>query len=104
MNVPEKIKIGGKTFTVEITDNISLGRAYYSAEIDYQALVIRVNPGKKEKMEADFLHELMHGIFDFLGYKDHDEKHIDELAQAMYMVIQDNPIVFERTFDNAKEG
>lgn len=46
-------------------------------------------------MEADFLHEMLHGIFDHLGYVNHDEKKIDELANALYMVIQDNPEVFE---------
>ena len=45
-------------------------------------------------MEADLLHEMMHGIFDFLGYKDHDEKQIDELANALHMIILDNPEIF----------
>lgn len=94
MKIPEKVKIGGKTYTVKITDNISLGRVGYSAEIDYAALEIRILPCAKEKMEADFLHEVMHGIFSFLGYGEHDEKHIDELAQSLYMVIQDNPDAF----------
>jgi len=94
MKIPEKVKVGGKTYTVKITDNISLGRVGYSAEIDYAALEIRILPCAKEKMEADFLHEVMHGIFSFLGYGEHDEKHIDELAQSLYMVIQDNPDAF----------
>lgn len=94
MKIPEKVKIGGKTYTVKITDNISLGRVGYSAEIDYLNLEIRIQPSAKEKMEADFLHEVMHGIFDFLGYKEHDEKHIDELAQSFYMIVQDNPEIF----------
>lgn len=49
-------------------------------------------------MEADFLHELVHGIFDHLGYTDHDEKKIDELANVLHMVIVDNPEIFE-TFE-----
>ena len=95
MNIPKKLKIGGKVYTVEITDNLFLGNANVSAEIMYNYLVIRVSPQAQGKMEADFLHELIHGIFDHLGYRDHDEKRVDELAQALYMVIVDNPDVFD---------
>lgn len=94
MKIPENIKIGGKTYAVEITDNLMLGRASYTAEVDYLNLKIRILPNAKEKMEADFLHEMTHAILDFLGYREHDEKHVDELAQSLYMVVQDNPEVF----------
>lgn len=94
MKIPENIKIGGKTYAVEITDNLMLGRASYTAEVDYLNLKIRILPNAKEKMEADFLHEMTHTIFDFLGYREHDEKHVDELAQSLYMVVQDNPEIF----------
>ncbi len=46
-------------------------------------------------MEGDFLHEMIHAIYDFLGYSEHDEKKIDELANALHMVIKDNPEMFE---------
>ena len=95
MNIPKKLKIGGKVYTVEITDKLFLGNANVSAEIMYNDLVIRVSPQAQGKMEADFLHELIHGILDHLGYRDHDEKRVDELAQALYMVIVDNPDVFD---------
>lgn len=94
MNIPEKIKIGGLTYTVEITDRLDLGVAHCSAEILYDDLVIRVTPQAKEKMEADFCHEIVHGILSMLGYKQHEEKRVEEFAQALYMVIQDNPEMF----------
>lgn len=94
MKIPNKVKIGGKVYDVEITDKLTLGSANYSGEIVYPDLVIRICPAAKGKMEADFLHELLHGIFDHLGYSEHDEKKIDELANALYMVIQDNPEMF----------
>lgn len=94
MKIPEKIKIGGKVYTVEITNKMDLGINNVSAEIIYGDLVIRVSPQAQGKMEADFLHEVTHGILEHLGYKDHDEKRVDELAQALYMVIQDNPEMF----------
>ena len=100
MKIPEKIKIGGKIYAVEITDKLDLGNVHYSGEIVYPDLVIRICPSAKGKMEVDFLHEMLHGIFSHLGYVDHDEKKIDELANALYMVIQDNPQMFERIDKN----
>lgn len=94
MKIPNKIKIGGKVYGVEITDRLNLGSVNYSGEISYTELAIRICPNAQAKMEADFLHEMFHGIMDFLGYNEHDEKKIDELANALYMVIQDNPEIF----------
>lgn len=94
MIIPKRIKIGGKIYAVEITDQFDFGKVNVSAEIIYTDLVIRVSPNARGKMEADFIHELVHGIMDHLGYKEHDEKRVDELAQALYMVIQDNPDMF----------
>ena len=93
MTIPQKVKIGGKVYDVERTDNLYNGTGY-SAEIDYNELKIRIRPSAQAKMEADFIHEVMHGIHDFLGYTEHDEKKIDELANALHMVITDNPGVF----------
>lgn len=94
MKIPDKIKIGGKTYTVEITNKMSLGISNVSAEILYSDLLIRVSPQAQSKMEADFLHEVIHAILDHQGYKEHDEKRVDEMAQSLYMVIQDNPEMF----------
>ena len=94
MNIPKKVKIGGKTYKVEITTNLDLGNSNVSAEIDYNELVIRVKPQAQQKMECDFIHELIHAIFDHLGYSEQDEKKVDELASALYMVIQDNSKMF----------
>ena len=96
MKIPQTIKIGGKIYDVEITDKLNLGNVNYSGEIDYINLVIRVCPSAEGKMQTDFIHEMLHGVFDHLGYVNHNEKKIDELANALYMVIQDNPQIFER--------
>lgn len=94
MKIPEKVKIGGKVYRVEITDKMDLGISNVSAEILYNKLLIRVSPQAQSKMEADFLHEVIHAILDHQGYKEHDEKRVDEMAQSLYMVIQDNPEMF----------
>lgn len=103
MRIPKKLKIGGKVYTVEITDRLTLGSANYSGEILYSDLIIRVCPAAKGKMEADFIHEAVHGLFAHLGYSDHDEKKVEELAGALYALIQDNPEMFkEEVTESAK--
>ncbi len=101
MNIPKTLKIGGKIYAVEITDKLTLGSANYSGEIMYCDLVIRICPAAKAKMEADFIHEMIHGIFNHLGYTDHDEKKVEELASALYAVIVDNPEMFKEVKENA---
>lgn len=97
MNIPQQLKVGGKVYRVEITDKLALGKVNVTAEIDYTELVIRVHPNARDKMEADFLHEVVHAILDHLGYKNHNEKKVDEMANALYMVIRDNPKVFGKS-------
>lgn len=97
MNIPQSVKIGGKVYRVEITDKLTLGKVNVTAEIDYTELVIRVHPNARGKMEADFWHELVHGILDHLGYRNHNEKKVDEMANALYMVIRDNPKMFGKS-------
>lgn len=99
MNIPDKIKIGGKIYKVEITDNLVLG-CDYSGECVGSDLIIRVRPNLAEgHKESVFIHEILHAIYDFLGYSKHDEKKIDELANTLHMVIQDNPNIFQKEED-----
>lgn len=95
MKIPDHLKIGGFNYKVEITDNISIGYQY-TGEIDYRKQIISLRPNSSESyMERTLIHEMCHAIYDFLGYDVHDEKKIDELANALHMVIKDNPEVFK---------
>lgn len=64
MTIPEKLKIGAKVYGVEITNKLDLGNVNYSGEISYTDLVIRICPNAQAKMEADFLHEMIHGMLE----------------------------------------
>lgn len=97
MKIPSKLKVGGKVYDVEQTMNLVTGNANSSAEIDYHDTVIRIVPHSQSKMETDFFHEMTHAMFDFMGYTDHDEEVIDKIANVLYMVVQDNPEIFERS-------
>ncbi|MDE6763710.1 MAG: hypothetical protein K2J73_08540 [Oscillospiraceae bacterium] len=77
MKIPEIIKIGGKLYTVEETDNLRLGSLNCTAECDYENI-----------------HEVVHSIADNLGYKQQDEQAVEAFAQALYAVIVGNQEVF----------
>ena len=94
MNIPKEIKIGGLIYTVEVTENITMG-ANYTGEIDYKTAAIRIRNMNNKVMQKSLWHELFHGIYDHLGYFEHDEKVIDELAGAIYAIIVDNPEMFK---------
>ena len=94
MRIPKKLKIGGMVYTVEITDNLNSGSNNSSAEISYRDLIIRVCPMARARMESSFLHEVIHGMADAMGFVEHDEKLVDALSQMLYQVIQDNPEMF----------
>ncbi len=94
MRITEKLKVGGKVYAVVVTNNLAGGRANRSAEIDYLAQEIRLTERTADGMRVDFFHEMIHAILDFLGYVEHDEKEVDELANTLYMVIADNPELF----------
>lgn len=94
MNIPKTLKIGGKTYDVTVTENITLGSGC-NGEILYNDLKINIRPMARANMEACLIHEIMHGIHANLGYIEHDEKQIEELAEALYAVFVDNPELLE---------
>jgi len=94
MIIPRSVKIGALTYKVNITENLVLG-CDYGGEILYDSLNINIRPMAPERMEQSFLHEVCHGIFDHLGYVEHDEKKIDELAGSLHELIVANPEMFE---------
>lgn len=96
MNITDKVKIGAKIYSVSKTDDLKLGIMNCSAEIDYKELEIRISESSQAKMEADFIHEIIHAIYDNLGYTEHDEKQISELANALHALICDNPKIFSK--------
>lgn len=96
MKIPDKIKIGGKVYSIVITDNLRLGSLNCTGECDYEQLKIRLTTDTCEnKKQADFIHEVIHAVADNLGYKNQNEQEIEAFAQALYAVIQDNPEMFK---------
>lgn len=104
MNIPEKVKVGGKTYTVEITDKLYMGRQGYNGEILTDECVIRIAPGRTDDdMKAVFLHELTHALGYFMGYNNHDEEKVERIAEAILMLIKDNPNIFASEVEKKEE-
>lgn len=89
MNFPNKIKIGGLVYTVEVTENMCSDHA---AEIDYNRQILKVRPDyHPQKTWQSLWHEIIHGILSNLGYFDHNEKQVDEMACSLWSLFVDNP-------------
>lgn len=93
MNIPDKIKVGGKVYTVTVTNRLDMGPDY-SAEILYSQQEINLRPAAPEAQEASLLHELFHAMLAHLGYQEHDEKLVEGLANTLHMIAKDNPGLF----------
>ena len=93
MKIPESVKVGGLRYVVSVTPHLALGDNY-NAETCFRDLRINVRPMQEEVMKRTFLHEVVHAIYDNLGYRIHDEKEVDEMAGALYALIIDNPEMF----------
>lgn len=97
MTIPKSVKVGGKTYKVEITDRLDLGAANCAGEILYDKLIIRILPNPGQMMHYVLLHEIVYAMLQNHGYRDHDEQKVDELANALHALIVDNPEMFERS-------
>lgn len=87
IRIPETIKVGGLTYTVEIVDE--LDRA--CADTNYGKQRIRVEKANPKFMQQAFLHELFHTINgEFL------EEKVEFLAMSLFQILQDNPQLFKK--------
>jgi hypothetical protein len=88
MQIPKKIKIGGRLYSIFIVseddfDDKSAG------EIATDKGWIKIVQGQKSFIEQTLLHELFHAINTQLS-----EETIEFLAQAWYQIMIDNPGIF----------
>ena len=93
MHIPKHVKIGGFRYKVNITDRITLG-AGYVGECDFLNLDINIRPGNRARMEQVLLHEVVHAVYEHLGFSNHDEQQIDMFASALHALIINNPDMF----------
>ena len=95
MIIPDKIKIGGHQYTVELVPEIEreiLGRVTHSSA----KILLKNAEGAFSILFSTFLHEVIHSINFLYGpiNLNHDES-INRLAEALYQIFVDNPEIFK---------
>lgn len=92
MDMPKQIKILGIIYEVEEVDCISREELQL-AHIDYMHQKIQVlsDLGKQKKEQA-LMHEILHGIYNALGFDYTDEENIQRLACVLHHVIVENKL------------
>lgn len=97
--LPNTVKVGWKTFALEVWDSVDAARAHKYGECDHLAGVIRVDRRYGDAQFAEtLLHELMHAAFDIGGINRvrDDERYSEEavvsfLSTWMMTLFCDNP-------------
>lgn len=96
MKIQKQVKIGGIEYIVEQVEEISnnqdiLGEIYFTKEKIQLKNSLNVNTNYAKEV---FLHEILHGVFEHCGMEQKEEE-IRPLSIALYMIIKDNPHIFQ---------
>lgn len=94
MKIPKKIKVGGIHYKVKLVNQISTGTDYCGLCNESNTTIEILKNYKRHVQEEILLHELLHAIFSHCDLEQ-DEHLIEVLAQALHMVIKDNPEMFK---------
>lgn len=88
---PKKLKIGGHTFVVDMTQK--LDRAY--GDTNYTKNLIRIDKDLPESQkESVLLHEIFHCINTTIHSDYGMHTAIDSFAEQLYQVLKDNKLHF----------
>ena len=99
MQIPEKIKIGWRTYSIEQGERRfgSNGGDLYG-EIQYEKGEIYLYEGQSEENKwVTLLHEIIHGIFFMTGQSEYrgNEDLTTLLSENLYQVLKDNKLHFD---------
>lgn len=89
MNIPDKLKIGGIVYKIELVDEIRDGDNAGRLETKKNRILLD-KTGPINQLELTLLHEIIHAI-----NIEVEEKDVEFLAQALYQVLVDNGLVFD---------
>lgn len=90
MPIPNKVKVGWKTYDVMLADPTLNGGDELYGQIDYDRCTITLRAtASPDQQRATLVHELLHAVSDMYGLG-LDEKLVTDLANALYCVYKDN--------------
>lgn len=99
MIIPKKLKVGGHTYQIvqgyQFQERIDL-----TGQADHSLLTIRLGDRDqngalkpRSKVEATFIHELLHCVDDIYNSSKLEEVLVDRLAEGLYQVLNDNGLL-----------
>lgn len=95
MKIPKRIKILYKNYTIEYADNLHDDGEDLYGQIQYLPERILLNSAASEEQhKATLIHEVLHGM-DELHNIGLEENQVKKLGVAFYMLIKNNPEMFE---------
>lgn len=92
--MPKEVNILGVIYKVEEVECVDKYVLCFG-NIDYMNSVIRIDKTlSQDKKNQTLMHEILHGIFEGLGYQDlsNDEEKVQSIATALHSVFKENTI------------
>jgi hypothetical protein len=104
LNIPDTVRILGVDYGITYESRLNNGSSLAYGHIDYEKSMIRLNndDAKEQRLQQTLLHEIIHGVVYHMGF-DLGEGKTNKLATGLLAVINDNPQLFARTENDAKE-
>jgi len=91
VNIPTTFKIAGQPWKVEFDNDLLAkdGEYGHCHEVTNTIVLQNSGPIPHERVEATFIHELLHAIFHELGYDNlnTDEKLVNSLSTLLHQVL-----------------
>jgi Zn-dependent peptidase ImmA (M78 family) len=97
MMLPEKVKISGIDYEIEIAEHQSVENGdILLGQISYSEAKIYINEEQNEQLRrATLLHEIVHGVLYHMGSELNDnEKFVEGFSSGLHQVFNDNNWTF----------
>lgn len=94
----EGIKIGAIKYSVKDVNEIEINNEQCGGSCDYNEAIIEISSVVGNGAKAKFLiHEVLHGLLHSRGLHEinDNEDIVDELAEGLILLIQDNPTLVD---------
>ena len=94
MSIPEKVKVLYKEYTVEEQQNLHDEEGDLYGLIQYlpEKIVLNADASEEQK-KSTLVHELLHALDEMYSIE-LEEKQVEKLGTALYILLQDNPKMF----------
>lgn len=95
MNIQKTVKVLYKEYKVEQEENIHDEDGDLYGQVRFLEEIIVLNAAASDRTkEATLVHELVHALDDMYRIN-LEEEQVEKLGNALYMLISDNPELFE---------